>query len=247
MREVHGYLELTGYYRPFVHQYGAMAASLTQLLKNGAFKWIKRAREAFVKLKNAMMTLSVLALLDFNLPFEIEIDASRYGIGAVWIQAKRPIAYYSHTLALRDRAKPVYERELVVVVLAVQRWRPYLLGTKFVVKTDRRSIKLLLEPWVIQPQYQKWIAKLLGCSFEDMYKPALKNKAANALSRMPPTVHLCNLSAPTIIDLKIIKEEVENDSKLKKIIEELGSQEEQAEGKFSMQQGILRSMFLKAH
>lgn len=124
----------------------------------------EEAQEAFTKLQNAMMTLPVLALPNFNVPFEIEIDASGYGIGAVLIPAK-------HTLAMRDRAKPVYTRESMAVVLAVQRWPPYLLGRKFVVKTDQRSLKFLLKQRVLQPQHQKWITKLLGYSFEVVYKP----------------------------------------------------------------------------
>ena len=86
------------------------AASLTQLLKLGAFKWTKETDEAFQKLQDTMMTLPVLALHDFNIPFEVETDAFRYGIRVVLMQNKRPIAFYSHTLAMRDRAKPVYER-----------------------------------------------------------------------------------------------------------------------------------------
>lgn len=136
IREVHGFLGLTGYYKRFVQQYGSIVAPLTQLLKNGVFKWTTESEEAFVKLKIAMMTLLVLALPDFNLPFEIETDASGFGIGAVLIQAKRPIAYYSHTLAMRDRARSIYERKLMTVVFVVQRWRLYLLWTKFIVRTD---------------------------------------------------------------------------------------------------------------
>ncbi|KAA0035492.1 peroxidase 64 [Cucumis melo var. makuwa] len=74
----------------------------------GGFKWNEEAQEAFHKLQNAMMTLPVLALPDFNATFEIETDASVYGIRTVLIQSKRTIAYFSHTLALRDRANRVW-------------------------------------------------------------------------------------------------------------------------------------------
>ena len=89
---------------------------MTQLLKKGGYKWTAEAEDAFDRLKKAMSSLPVLALPDFNQPFEIETDASGYGVGAVLIQARRLIAYYSHTLSLRDRAWPVYERELMAGV-----------------------------------------------------------------------------------------------------------------------------------
>lgn len=76
---------------------------------------------AFDKLKMAIMTLPILAMPDFNLPFQVETDASGFGVGAVLVQAKRPIAFFSKTLCIRDRARPVYERELIVVVFVVQR------------------------------------------------------------------------------------------------------------------------------
>lgn len=98
-----------------------------------------------------MVTLSSVALPDFSLPFEVEIDALGHGVGAMLAQQQRPMAYFSHNLSLRDRAKPVYERELMVVVMAMQRWQPYLLGQRFVLKTDKRALKFLLEQRVIQP------------------------------------------------------------------------------------------------
>ncbi|KAA0062661.1 Transposon Ty3-I Gag-Pol polyprotein [Cucumis melo var. makuwa] len=216
VRETQGFLGLTGYNRRFVKHYGSIAAPLTQLLKKGGFTWNKEAEEAFEQLKGAMISLPVLALPNFEQPFEIETDASGVGVGAVLTQMNKPIAFYSHTLAMRDRAKPVYEREFMAVVLAVQRWRPYLLGTKSVVKTNQKSLKF--EQRTIQPQYQKWVAKLLGYSFEVVYKPSLENKAADALSRKPMEIMNCGMSVPTLVDPTTIKEEVEKDEMLQKTI-----------------------------
>ncbi|KAL4025105.1 hypothetical protein IC575_013482 [Cucumis melo] len=160
------------------------------------------------------------------------------GVGAVLTQSNRPIAFYSHILAMRDRAKPVYERELMAVVLAVQRWRPYLLGTKFIVKTDQKSLKFLLEQRTIQPQYQKWVAKLLGYSFEVVYKPGLENKAADALSRKPDEILHFGLSAPTLVDLNTIKEEVEKDEMLQKMFTDEKKKTNQQQAKFSQKNGL---------
>ena len=76
-----------------MQQYGSIAAPLTLLLKKGGFKWNEEAEEPFERLKKAMMSLLVLALPSFDHPFEIETDASGYGVGIVVIQLKRPIAF----------------------------------------------------------------------------------------------------------------------------------------------------------
>ncbi|XP_050942184.1 transposon Tf2-1 polyprotein isoform X1 [Cucumis melo] len=239
VREVRGFLGLTGYYRRFVKNYGTIAAPLTQLLKKGAYKWGEEEEAAFGKLKRAMMTLPVLTMPDFSLPFEIESDASGFGVGAVLTQCRKPVAYFSKTLSIRDRSRPVYERELIAVVLAVQRWRPYLLGRKFTVKTDQRSLKYLLEQRVVQPQYQKWVAKLLGYSFEVVYQPGLENKAADALSRITPTAQLNQITAPALIDVEILKEETRQDPALREIIRLIEEQGMEIPH-YTLQQGVLK-------
>ncbi|TYK28130.1 Ty3/gypsy retrotransposon protein [Cucumis melo var. makuwa] len=85
VREMRGFLGLTGYYRRFVQNYGSISAPLTQLLKAGAYKWTEETEATFEKLKKAMMTLPVLAMPAFNLPFEIESDASGFRVEAVLI------------------------------------------------------------------------------------------------------------------------------------------------------------------
>ncbi|KAK8950879.1 hypothetical protein KSP39_PZI004343 [Platanthera zijinensis] len=63
-----------------------------------------------------------------QLSFVVETDASDSGVGAVLLQNERPIAYFSQALGTGYVGLSTYEKELFVIVLAVQKWRHYLLG-----------------------------------------------------------------------------------------------------------------------
>ena len=140
-----GFLGLAGYYRKFVHDYGAIAAPLTALLKKDGFTWSDDAAAAFQALKATVTSAPVLALLDFARSFVIECDASTHGFGAVLIQDKHPIAYFSRPVAPRHRSLAAYERELIGLVHTIRHWRPYLWGRRFTVRTDHYSLKFLLD------------------------------------------------------------------------------------------------------
>ena len=71
----------------------------------------------------------------------VETDAPQYGLGAVLMQEKHPIAYYSKTLGKGASTKPIYEKELMAIVFAVLKWKHYLLRKRFIVKTDQCSLK----------------------------------------------------------------------------------------------------------
>ncbi|KAI0523086.1 hypothetical protein KFK09_005476 [Dendrobium nobile] len=168
-----------------------------------------------------MMTVPVLALPDFGQVFILETDASGYGLGAVLMHNHRPVAYFSQVLSTRARLKSVYERELMAIVLAVQKWRPYLLGRHFIVRTDQRSLKYLLEQRMVTEEHQRSLSKLLGYDFEIQYKPGLENKAADALSRCVGELQELALSVPLMVDWGAIKEESMLDEELGKIREDL--------------------------
>lgn len=74
------------------------------------------------------------------------------------------------------------EKEVLSLVIAVQKWWPYLLGRPFKVKTDQH-LKFLLEQKVATISQQRWISKLLGYDFIIEYKNGKENRVAYALSR----------------------------------------------------------------
>lgn len=106
--------------------YGVISKPLTLLLKKGNFAWTKEATATFERLKEAMVKAPVLALPDFSKPFIVEVDASGSGIGAILIQKHHPIAYLSQALSPKNQGLSTYEKELLALILAVDKWRHYL-------------------------------------------------------------------------------------------------------------------------
>ena len=82
---------------------------------------------------------------NFNDVFIIETDASSGSIGPVLQQNGRPIAFMSQALGLAKKAWSTYAKEMLAVVEVVRMLRPYLLGQRFMIQTDQRSLKYLLE------------------------------------------------------------------------------------------------------
>lgn len=98
-----------------------------------------------------MTQASILALPNFFQPFVIECDASGISVGAVLMQANCLIAFLSQALNGKALHMSTFEKELFALVTGMHKWRPYLLGQSFVIRTDQQSLKFWLEQKVGTP------------------------------------------------------------------------------------------------
>ena len=167
-KEVHSFLGLASYYRRFIPKFAKWANPLHNLIRPivtkkkhaqmrlppltldlPSFRWDSEHQESFDRLKEALISSSILAYPDYSKPFILETDASLKGLGAILRQEDdegncRIISYASHTLKPYERLMRKYSSaklELLALKLAVcDKFRDYLIGSKFTVLTDNNSL-----------------------------------------------------------------------------------------------------------
>jgi hypothetical protein len=92
-----------------------------------------------------MTQTPVLALPMFGKPFVVYTDACDEGIGVVLMQQEKPLAFLSKALGVKNKHLSMYEKELLALIVVVDKWRPYLQISPFVVKIDHHSLSYLGE------------------------------------------------------------------------------------------------------
>ena len=126
LRAVLGFLN---FYCMYIHNFSMLAAPLNALvahcMKGGRFHWEYEHESIFQALIDAICTAPVLCQPRFEDPFIIDCDTSTYAIGAVLQQGGEkgklhPITFLSRTLDVTQRNWDIYDKELFVVVHALE-------------------------------------------------------------------------------------------------------------------------------
>ena len=138
---VRSFLRLASWYRKGFVKVSAPLTRLTK--KNLTFAWDLICDVAFQRLKRALTTAPVLTLPDKNKLFTIYTDACGTGLGAVLMQEGKVICHRGRQLRVHEKNYPTHDLKLVSIVFALKSWRHYLLGEKFELYADHKSLKYL--------------------------------------------------------------------------------------------------------
>ncbi|XP_073017775.1 uncharacterized protein [Primulina eburnea] len=124
-----------GFYRRFIKDFSKISKPLCNLLeKESTFIFDDDCLQAFEKIKKALVTAPIMIVPDWKEPFELMCDASGYAVGVVLGQRRdkffRSIYYASRTMDAAQQNYTTTEKEMLAVVFAFDKFRPYLVGTK---------------------------------------------------------------------------------------------------------------------
>ena len=190
LKGLRSFLGTCSYHRKFIPNFAHIAEPLIQLTrkrKYPTFVWEEPQQNAFLTLRNALMTEPVLSHPQPDGEFILDTDASNYAIGGALYQIQdneeRVIFYASKTLTDSQRNYCTTKRELLAVVRMVKYFRHYLWGVPFTIRTDHASLAWLLRFKDADGMLARWLAELALFQFTITYRNGDKHLNADGLSR----------------------------------------------------------------
>jgi hypothetical protein len=137
------------FYRRFIKDFSEISKPLTDLLyKDVPYSFDKHCMQAYEKLRDALITAPIIQPPKWDEPFEIMCDTSNYAVGAILGQRddkKLNVVFYaSRSLDEDQKHLATTEKELLAIVFACDKFRPYIINSKVIVHTDHHALRYLL-------------------------------------------------------------------------------------------------------
>lgn len=191
--QLRSYLGLINMGRDFESSFSQITAPLFNLLKGHPSRsehqinWTPLALEAFKRSKKMMVSLTERAQPNFNKGFIVTTDASDTAIGGILSQLddngrERLVYAFSRIMSPAEKNYSVTDKELLAAVKAIEKFRYYLLGRKFILKTDHQALLSMLRSKKTNSRLLRWSLILQEYDFEISYIRGEEN-AADVLSR----------------------------------------------------------------
>ena len=199
LKQLQSFLGGINYYSKFIPNMADITKPLYSLLeKKTEWRWSQNEQDAFEELKSLLMKSPVLALYDPKLPIKVACDASKYGLGAVISNIfpngeEKAIAYASRTLNKHEINYSQIDKEGAAVIFALKKFNQYLLGNKFKLSVDNKTIRKVFDPSsdispIAVSRLVRWALILSQYDYEIEFKPTKDHGNADMLSRLPRSI-----------------------------------------------------------
>ena len=191
VKGVCSFLRFANFYQKFIPNFSNVIAPIVLLTcKDHPWSWTEPQQTAFDTLKSIFSSAPVLCIPDISCSFCLMTDASLLAAGAVLMQSDaagdlHPCAYFSKTFSLAECNYNIYDQELLAVILALTKWKQYLLGTSHPVSvlTDHKNLSYLKYPRKLSRRQARWSLFLQDFNIVWKVTPGTHMGLADTLSR----------------------------------------------------------------
>lgn len=157
-----------------------------------------------------MLITTERAQPDLTRPFILTTDASDKAIGAIISHKNKNrqetmISTFNKTLDKAQQNYGITDKESLAVVKAIEHYRHYLIGKKFILYTDHKALTYLWEAKNPTTRMIRWVMKLQEYDFEVIYIKGEENRA-DELSRPRDCTQVKITDTDQIMDENIKKE-----------------------------------------
>jgi hypothetical protein len=134
--KVRSFMGLASYYKRFIAWFSRIAHPITSLQRKvKKFQWTKECERSFQQLKHLLTSALILRIEDPNEDFIVCTYACKEGLGGVLSQNGFAICFESRKLKEHERLYATHDLELEPIVHALKKWRHYLMGKRFELRT----------------------------------------------------------------------------------------------------------------
>ena len=189
------------YLSPLILGLSTLTAPLCELLKKDTdFTWNCTYDAIFQHVKDTVISDTTLRYFNPSLPMTIQVDASQVGLGAVLLQNNKPVAFTSKSLTETEHLYANIKREMLTVVFGAERFRTYVYGRSFTIKSDHKPLESISQKNLadIPAQLQHMLLHLQGYYYIICYCPSKEMTLPDTHS------HFCPCPGPDIqLDIAI--------------------------------------------
>ncbi len=188
-KELQSFLGFTNFCCHFIKNYSKIVKPMTQLMGNEPWKWGAKQQEAFEQLEKQLAEDVVLAVPTGKGKFCVEADSSEGAISAILSQELdgkwKPVSFLSKVLSIMECNYKIYNKELLAIMLALDKWRHYLMGTfqDFEIWTDHQNLQYFQKLQKLNWWQACWVTELAKYHFTLHHKASTANKKADLLSQ----------------------------------------------------------------
>ena len=212
LKDLRAFLGKCNYYRSHFQNFAIIASPLMAHLKGASESSRKlnleqdpKAIASFEALKQLLMSPQLLAYPDFDStePFIVDTDYSHEGLGNVLSQVQdgieRPISFNARRLKPSESQYASHKGELLALIFAIDTYKFFLTGRKFLVRTDNSALSWLKTQKNPKGILMRWLRIISTYDFDIQHRAGTKHGNADSLSRTSHAPFLSEKEAQEIL------------------------------------------------